>query len=735
MTILDYTIVVVYLIAMVMVGMMMQKRASAGIDSYFLGNRGMPWWALGASGMASNLDVAGTMINTAWIFALGAAGMFIEIRGGVTLIMAFLMIFMGKWNRRARVMTMAEWMHFRFGKEREGDVARLISAISIIVLIIAMITYFAVGAGKFVSTFLGIPDIGRVTRTLEATDMRNLDDAFLDLEDKTVVIQETVKDEDSRIPELAAMRNAVTEMLKAWIDLKEERTRISAMAAFETEMTETGKIIRSLRSAVERSLLAASERETALIEIDGLIERLSTIDRVYEDATDYTIILEGRFLAALLMICLAMIYTVASGLYGVVWTDVFQGLLIFGTIVFVCVTAFTKFQIPELFSISVPMRDGTFQAIQTTREAWTGIVPRWRLAFPSDSAYSIYNLFGIAIIFYLIKVTIEGSGGTSGYMIQRYFAARSDRDAGLLSLFWTFLLSFRWPFIAAIAIMGVAFGARQGVISDPETVLPVVVNELIPTGIKGLLVAGLMAAAMSTFDSTVNAGAAYWVKDIYQAYINPKADGRTLMRHSRWASIIIVLLGLLFSLAIQNINEIWGWITMSIGAGMIIPTLVRWYWWRMNGYGFAIGTAAGMAAAIIQRLVFPDVPEYVSFSFASGISFIAMLIGTYATKPTNMDVLFDFYKTTRPFGFWGPIRSRIPIGQLAKVDVENRRDKISILMAVPWQIVLFLMWITVMMKRWDLFGILLGLLAILSLGLYFTWFRHLSTEVTLESGE
>ena len=155
MSIVDYSIVILYLAGIVTLGVMLQKRASAGIDSYFLGNRNMPWWALGASGMASNMDVSGTMINTAWIFALGAAGMFIEIRGGVTLIMAFLMIFMGKWNRRAKVMTVAEWMRFRFGPEREGHVARLIAAISIIVMVIAMITYFAVGSGKFISTFLG----------------------------------------------------------------------------------------------------------------------------------------------------------------------------------------------------------------------------------------------------------------------------------------------------------------------------------------------------------------------------------------------------------------------------------------------------------------------------------------------------------------------------------------------------------------------------------------------------
>ena len=603
MSILDYGIVVAYLAIIVTVGVLLQRRASAGIDSYFLGNRNMPWWALGASGMASNMDVSGTMINTAWIFALGAAGLFIEIRGGVTLIMAFLMIFMGKWNRRAKVMTMAEWMHFRFGKGRAGNVARLMSAISILMTITAMITYMAIGSGKFVAQFLGIPPV-----------------------------------------------------------------------------------------------LGFSP----------------------------------QFVAATLMITLAMIYTVASGLYGVVWTDVIQGVMIFGTIIYICVMAFTKFSIPDAFSVSVPMRDGGFQAIETTRQVWTNVSLPWKLHFPANSLYSAYNFFGLAIMFYIIKVTFEGCGGTSGYMIQRYFASKSDRDAGLLSLFWTFLLAFRWPFIAAIAVMGVAYGKAHGVISDPETVLPVVVTQLVPAGIKGLLIAGLMAAAMSTFDSTVNAGASYWVKDIYQAFINPKASEKKLMLHSRWASVIIVIFGLLFSLTIRNINEIWGWITMSISAGLLIPTLVRWYWWRLNGWGFAIGTAAGMIAAVLQRLLFPHVPEYISFVFATGISFIGMLIGTYATRPTDMKVLRSFYETTRPFGFWHPVRKKIPETIMDKVNKENRRDIVSIFFAVPWQVVLFIMFMMVIMKRWDWFGRLAVILAGLSVGLYFKWFRYLSTEVKMK---
>lgn len=603
MTILDYSIVIVYLVGMVSIGVYFQRKASQGIDSYFLADRGMPWWALGASGMASNLDVSGTMINTAFVFALGASGFFIEIRGGVTLIMAFLMIFQGKWNRRALVMTLAEWMHFRFGKDKQGDVARLIAAFSIIIVTIAMITYFAIGSGKFVAEFLGIP-------------------AFFGV--------------------------------------------------------------------------------------------------------------SSEFWAATLMIVLAMIYTVASGLYGVVWTDVFQGILIFGTIFFVCGLAFFSFDLPSVFNVSVPVKSGGFMAIETTRQAWTSMIPKLTLGLPETSTYSIYNLFGVAILFYLIKVTIEGSGGTSQYMIQRFFASRSDRESGLLSLFWTILLAFRWPFIAAIAIMGVVWGTQSGTIQDPETVLPVVINELVPIGIKGLLVAGLMAAAMSTFDSTVNAGAAYWVKDIYQTYINPKASEKQLLLHSRWSSIIIVVLGLLFTLAIRNINEIWGWITSSLGAGLLIPTLARWYWWRMNGYGFAAGTVVGMVAAVIQRIFLPDIPEYSAFIITTVSSLVGMVIGTYASEPTNENVLFEFYKRTRPFGFWGPIRKRIRQETMDKINKENRRDILSTFFAVPWQVILFLTFMAVILKRWDQFLWLVSFLVLLSAGLYFNWFRHLSTEVKVD---
>jgi len=593
----DLIIVIIYLLAIVIVGLLVQKKASKDINSYFLGNRKLPWWVLGASGMASNTDIAGTMINTAFIYALGTKGFFIEIRGGVTLIMAFLMVFMGKWNRRSQVMTQAEWMHFRFGTGKEGDFARIISAIAAIVMTVAMVTYFVIGAGKFVGAFLGIEPI----------------------------------------------------------------------------------------------------------------------------------------YASLLMVVLAMIYTVASGLYGVVWTDVFQGVFIFGVILYITGMAMSTVNLPQEFFVSVPMADGSFTAIKTTLAEWSRIIPPNEMNMPEGSTFAIYNLFGIAIMFYLFKVTLEGASGAGGYMLQRYFAAKSDREAGMLSLFWTCLLAFRWPLIASFAMLGIYHGIETGsVIADPELVLPTVIKNYIPAGVKGFLIAGLMAAAMSTFDSTVNAGAAYWVKDLYQAYLRPRASEKDLMFQARLASVGIVLLALLFSLTISNINEIWGWITMGIGAGMFIPQVIRWYWWRFNGYGFAIGTAVGMTAAVLTKAFAGPIPEYTSFLIASGSSLAGCILGTLLTPATENTVLENFYRVTRPFGFWSHIRGSLPKAVQSKVNQENRRDIIATFFAVPWQVVLFLTGMMIVMKQWTNVLNLGFLLILLSAGLYWFWFRHLSKEVKID---
>ena len=597
MHVIDHVIIAVYLTALIGVGLYLQRQASGSIDSFFLGDNRMPWWALGASGMASNLDVSGTMIIAALIYALGVQGFYIEIRGGVVLLLAFFMVFMGKWNRRANVMTMAEWMEFRFGSGRQGQAARLLAALANLAFAIATVTYFAQGAGIFLGTLLGIP----------------------------------------------------------------------------------------------------------------------------------------ADLAAVGMIALASIYTVASGLYGVVYTDVFQGGLVFAAIVYVIYLAMTGYPLPPEFTVSVPLEGEGFREMTATREEWTSVVPDWTKELPGT--YGQYSLFGIGILFYLFRSCVDGMSGTGGYIIQRFYAARDEREAGLLSLFWVLLLSLRWPFVIAIAMMGVSYGVSNEVIANPEQVLPVVLVELIPTGLKGLLTAGFIAAAMSTFDSMVNAGAAYWTRDIFQRFLDPDASEKTLVRHSRGATVVIVALGMLSTYAFSSLNAIWGWLTMGLGAGLIVPQFIRWYWWRFNGWGYAGGTVVGMTLAVGQQIVAPDLSEIWTFALVASVTFTASVAIALATTPTRDDTLIAFFRQTRPFGFWKPVRRKIGAGERERILAENWRDVRGILVAVPWQLTLFLTTMMFVTREWATFFTLLALLAGLSAALYFTWFRHLSAASNDDGNE
>ncbi len=589
MILIDYIIIIGYLLILIGIGIYLQHRASRSTESFFLGDKNLPWWALGASGMASNLDVSGTMIIAALVYAMGVQGFFIEIRGGVVLILAFFMIFMGKWNRRANVMTIAEWMEFRFGTGKQGQAARMLAAIAQLTFAIWAISYFIQGAGIFLSQMLGI----------------------------------------------------------------------------------------------------------------------------------------SADLAGILMITLCAFYAALSGLYGVVYTEVFQGGLILVVVIYTVTHVMMNITLPPEFLVSVPAGDGTFVQVKQTLANWVDFMPKWEMSMPGE--YSQYNLIGLATMFYLLRSTIDGMCGSGGYMIQRFMAAKNEREVGLLSVFWIFLLSFRWPFIMAIAILAVSLSASGKVIENPEVVLPTVLMELFPAGIKGLLVAGLLAAAMSTYVAIVNSGAAYWVNDIFQRFIKPEADRKELILHSRLASVAIVILGLMSTYAFSSLNDVWGFLTMGFGVGLIVPQFIRWYWWRFNGYGYAGGTFVGMLVAIVMRFVIGDFTEMQMFFTTAGVTFMGSIIISLFFPATDMDTLKTFYVRTRPFGFWGPVRALVRNEvDMDAVNKENRRDIFSTFVAVPWMLFMGITPMLFVTKQWDYFGYAASILAVFTIILYFSWFKHLN---------
>ena len=142
---LDYSIIIVYFLCLVGLGVYLQKKASKSLEDYFLGGRKLPWWALGISGMASFFDIAGTMLIVSFLYIIGPRGLFIEFRGGAVLVLAVMMLWTGKWHRRSKCMTGAEWMVYRFGEGWGGQFARIMAAFVTIVGTIGMLAFMVKG--------------------------------------------------------------------------------------------------------------------------------------------------------------------------------------------------------------------------------------------------------------------------------------------------------------------------------------------------------------------------------------------------------------------------------------------------------------------------------------------------------------------------------------------------------------------------------------------------------------
>ena len=191
--------------------------------------------------------------------------------------------------------------------------------------------------------------------------------------------------------------------------------------------------------------------------------------------------------------------------------------------------------------------------------------------------------------------------------------------------------------IAGIAVLGIVFfsddinrmvndnlaGSGKATF-DFEQILPFVIARFVPVGLVGILMAGLLAAFMSTFDSTVNSGAAYMVNDVYKRYIHPDASPRQYVILGYvgfgrcWSSSAIVV-----GLQLESIHGITKWITFALYGGYMAPNLLKWHWWRFNGYGYFAGMISGMLVAVASRWALPEMDSMYHMFLIFPVSVVA----------------------------------------------------------------------------------------------------------------
>ena len=599
---LDLAIIIGYVVLTILIGFWVSKRASKGLQSYFLGDNSIQWYFLGLSNASGMFDVSGTMWTVTILFVYGLKSAWLPWLWPVWN-QVFIMMFLAIWLRRSNVMTGAQWITHRFGDEIGAKLSHIIVTIFAIVSVLGFIAYFFVGIGKFATIFF------------------------------------------------------------PW-DL----------------------------SATFGTIAVTSEQSYALI-----------------------------------IIAITTLYVIKGGMYSVVMTEVLQFVIMTISCFVVAWVAIQQTTSAEILS-SVPSGWNDLFFGWTLDLDWSSYLASVNDRISSDG----FELFGYLIMMMLFKgIFASLAGPVPSYDMQRVLSTKTPRDAAKMSGLTILVLLFpRYLMIAGFCALAIVYlmpeFQEMGQNIDFETILPLAIDRFIPIGFKGLLLAGLLAAFMSTFAAFINAAPAYLVNDLYKKYVNPDAKSSTYIKYSYLSSLLIVVVGLFFGFFAESINSLTLWITSALYGGYAAANVLKWIWWRFNGYGYFFGMMAGLVASSIVPFFFPDIAAIFYFPVILGISFAGCFLGTFLTPPDPEHVLTNFYDQTRPWGFWKPVIRVLKEKDASFVpNQEFGKDCINVIVGIVWQMCLVVLPIYVILRDPNGIWISFLIFIITSMFLKRNWYNRL----------
>ncbi|HXK58917.1 MAG TPA: Na+:solute symporter [Acidobacteriota bacterium] len=433
---------------------------------------------------------------------------------------------------------------------------------------------------------------------------------------------------------------------------------------------------------------------------------------------------------ALIFMGITTIYVVSGGMYSVVLTELLQFVVMTVASIIVAYIAIMKTS-PDLISAAVP--EGWKDIFFGWRLDldWTGLIDQVNVKIAEDG-YSLFAIFFMMACFKGILVSMAGPA--PNYDMQRILATKSPKEASLMSGFVSVALFFpRFLLIAGLTVLALVFFTpelrQMGANLDFEMILPYAVKNFVPVGALGLLLAGLLAAFMSTFAATVNAAPAYIVNDIYKRYINPNASARRYVFLSYLASFGVVIVGIGFGFYVSSINSVTQWIVNALWGGYTASNVLKWYWWRFNGYGYFWGMMTGIAASLFFPVAFPELAPLHAFPFILLISLVGCVAGSLLTPPEEDEVLKKFYMQVRPWGFWKPIHLKVLRDHPDFTRNMNfKRDMFNVVIGTIWQTTLVVMPIYLVIREIPHFLIAFLVFAVCVFILKKTWYDKLDAD-------
>lgn len=427
---------------------------------------------------------------------------------------------------------------------------------------------------------------------------------------------------------------------------------------------------------------------------------------------------------------LTTLYVIKGGMYSVVYTELMQFVIMTIACLAVGFIAMSKVS-PEMLATAIPNGwDSLFFGKKLDLD-WSQILPSANKKIESDG----WSMFGAFWMMMLFKGSLQAMAGPApNYDMQRILSAKTPREAAWMSGLVNVVLLFpRYLLVAGLTVLALVFFMPElknmGDAVDFEQILPFAIKNYVPSGLQGLLIAGLLAAFMSTFSATVNSAPAYLVNDIYKKFIRPEASQRRLVNLSAIVSVVFVALGTLIGLFVTSLNDLVQWIVAALYGGYTASNFLKWYWWRFNGMGYFWGMAGGMLAAGLAPVVFPDVAPIWIFPAIFAVSLAAAIVASLATPPDDMAVLKNFYKKVRPWGWWKPVQKALEKDDpTAQPNLDAARDLLNVAVGIVWQTGLTALGIYMVIKKWDSFFICLAVILATSWFLKRNWLEKLRDE-------
>lgn len=348
------------------------------------------------------------------------------------------------------------------------------------------------------------------------------------------------------------------------------------------------------------------------------------------------------------------IYSAMSGLWGVAVTDVFQFSLAMAGCIILSIIVVNDPQIGGITGL-------------------TEKLPEWSTTFlPVISAETPLvdtgGFFALTLASFLAFIGIQwwaawypgAEPGGGGYIAQRMMSAKDEKNSLLATLFFqvAHYCIRPWPWI----IIGLCALVLYPDLSHADKGLGFVyaMNDFLPIGFKGLLLAAFFGAYMSTISTHLNWGTSYFVNDFYRRFINKNKDEKGYVLVSRIMTIVFMLLSIIVTTQMDTIKGVWEFV-ISCGAGLGLVLIVRWFWWRVNAISEIVATVTPFVVyGIIHfgefNVVFPN-----NLFIIVPITTAAWLIATFLTKPVEDSKLRSFYQKVHPGGIgWKSFAKKMP---------------------------------------------------------------------------